>query len=61
MGLAVPPGNAGTVSSRGITVRYEWDPGTGRLAVTVEQKPVEITCAQIELVLVGAVRQCGGR
>jgi hypothetical protein len=61
MGLPAPPGNSGTVSSHGATVRYDWDPDAGTLSITVEHKPGEVTCDQVLLALTSAVRQCGGR
>jgi hypothetical protein len=47
-GLKLPPGNSGTISGKGVSASFNYDPAAQTLEVTVLEKPFFVTCTMIE-------------
>ncbi|MBW3572689.1 MAG: hypothetical protein KY467_16460 [Gemmatimonadetes bacterium] len=59
MGVAVPPGDSGSIRHRDADAEYGWDAAAGTLAVTITRAPSSIGCAAVESRLRRAAAACG--
>ena len=55
LGLRLPSGNSGTISGKGVSASFSYDPKAQTLEVTVLEKPFFISCSMIEEQLKSAV------
>jgi hypothetical protein len=58
-GIDVPPGNEGELSGEGVTGSFKWD-GNSFLTITIEKKPLFVSCDTADKRITMFVDECKG-